>query len=96
MDRSLGLSRTESTVVAAGLLAVAFPSAVAPVLGTVFTVVGLVLAVIGWILTHLTLCCTVAAVALLVRAFPGPVRRARWWLVMAASEAVDAIRPRAV
>lgn len=96
MKRSRALSRAESAVVAVGLLAVAFPAAVPPVLGTVAAVVGLVFAVVGWALAHLSLCCAAAAAVLLVRAFPRTHRRAGRWLAMSTTAAVNAVRPRAV
>ncbi|MER6616302.1 hypothetical protein [Streptomyces xantholiticus] len=74
---------------ALGLLALAHPSLVPPVLGTAGMVLAVAVDVLGWFLTNLSLTLTIAAGLLLVRVFPG----ISCWLGRAWVASVAAVGP---
>ncbi|OEJ21080.1 hypothetical protein [Streptomyces subrutilus] len=88
-------AKLEAVLVAVGLLAVAFPSAVPPLLGAVGAAVGAGLAVAGWVLAHLSFVCAVGAGVTLAYAFPDAIRRSASWIVRASVASVAAVLPRA-
>ena len=77
-----------------GLLAVAFPPLVLPVLGTAATVLGEALAVVAWALTHLSLTCATAAAVVLAHAFPAAFTRTTKRLVRALAASAVVVLPR--
>jgi hypothetical protein len=78
---------------ALGLLAVAHPALVSPMLDVLgiaaLMAVAAVVGIVGWILANLSLALTIAAGLLLVRAFPGVPR----WLGRAWVASVAAVAP---
>lgn len=72
-----------------GLLALAHPSLVPPVIGTLGVALAVVVAVVGWVLANPSLTLTTAAGLLLVRVFPSVPR----WLGRALVASVAAVAP---
>ncbi|MGY4936238.1 hypothetical protein ACWD7T_35220 [Streptomyces sp. 900116325] len=82
---------------ALGLLALAYPSLVSPVLGMLgiavvaaFTAVG---AIVGWALAHLSLTLTIAAGLLMAQMCPGRLGHTARWLGGAWIASVAAVAP---
>ncbi|MER7952072.1 hypothetical protein ABTY59_32240 [Streptomyces sp. NPDC096079] len=69
------------------LLALAHPTLVPPVLGTLGLLLGVAVAVAGWALTHLSLTLTLVATGLILRGFPS----VRVWLVRSWVASVAAV-----
>lgn len=77
------------------LLALAHPPLVQPVLGTLGVALGLVVATAAWIGANLSLTLTIAAVAVLARAFPGTFGRSARWTLRALLTSAASVAPKA-
>lgn len=87
--------KLDLVLVAVGLLAVAFPSAVPLLLGALCAALGAALTAAGWVLANLPFVCTVGAGVTLAYAFPVAVRRSASWIFRASVASVAAVFPRA-
>ncbi|MFG2512653.1 hypothetical protein [Streptomyces sp. NPDC048584] len=85
----LSIAKLKLLAYACALLALAYPTLVPPVLGTLGVVVAAVIGAVGWVLENLSLALTIAAGLLLVRVFPGVPR----WLGRALIASVAAVAP---
>ncbi|MGW3627800.1 hypothetical protein [Streptomyces sp. NPDC000880] len=88
------LRKFDAALLALGLVSVAFPSAIPPVLGALGVIVTAVLAVAGWVLSNLALACTIGAGVLLAYAFPGTVGRSARWIGRALVASIAAVAPK--
>ncbi|MFJ4988783.1 hypothetical protein ACIP9H_33905 [Streptomyces sp. NPDC088732] len=85
--------KTTAALVALGLLTVAFPGIMLPLVGAL---VATVVAVVGWVIGNFSLACALAAGALLAYAFPMTLRRVGRWLSRAWVASVTAVFPKAI
>ncbi|MFE6639588.1 hypothetical protein ACFVFT_38260 [Streptomyces tendae] len=89
----LWLGKLKPVAYALALLALAHPSLVPPVLGTLTVLGSAALAVVTFALAHLSLTLTIVAGVLLAQAFPGRLGRGARWLVRASVASVAAVAP---
>ncbi|MGW2496226.1 hypothetical protein ACWCV2_17210 [Streptomyces pseudogriseolus] len=95
-QRNIGVAfaRLRILAYALGLLALAHPSLIPPVLGTLGVIAAAVIAVVGWVLANLSLALTIGAGILLARAFPNTARGFMRWLSRSLVASVAVVFPR--
>ncbi|WP_371605060.1 hypothetical protein OG345_41680 (plasmid) [Streptomyces sp. NBC_01220] len=76
------------------LLALAHPSLVQPALGTLGVLLGLALAAAAWIGANVSLTLTIAAGAVLARAFPGTFGLSVRWTLRALLTSAASVAPK--
>ncbi|MFJ9381929.1 hypothetical protein [Streptomyces sp. NPDC101455] len=80
-------------LVALVFLAVAFPTAAWAVYEMLCLAIAAVLIAVAWIKIHLTLVCSLVALALLLRAYPAAFLGTARWLGRAVAESVRTVMP---